>query len=235
MTLAPIVLLAHGSRDPRSADALHGLADAVSRRWAGGARAAFLDFNPPSVPAALRAVSGDQPATVVPALLTHAHHGRVDVPSVVSASGVAARVTPVLGPAGPTDRPDPLLVAALVRRLSELDGEAFDGLVLAAAGSSYPSAQSTVENVAAALSSTVDVAGQVGYATTSAPSVTDAVAALRAKGATQVAVVAYFFAPGRLYDQVVAAGRQAGVAGVTAPLAGTDEIVQLILARATAA
>jgi sirohydrochlorin ferrochelatase len=232
---SPIVLVGHGSRDPRSAQTLRGLADAVSRRWAGGARAAFLEFNPPTVAAALHAVAGDLPPVVVPALLTRAYHGTVDVPEVVTASGVLSRVAPVLGPAGPAEHPEPLLVAALVRRLSELD-TGFDGLVLAAAGTSYAAARSTVENVGTALSSTVDVVCRVGYATTSGPTVGEAIAAVRDLGAARVAVVAYFLAPGRLYDTVVHAAHTAGAVGVTTALAGPanppDELVELVLARA---
>jgi sirohydrochlorin ferrochelatase len=194
-------------------------------------QAAFLDFNPPSVPAALRSAAADR-VIVVPALLTRAYHGTVDVPEVVAASGVSSVVTPVLGPSEPGERPDPLLVAALARRLSELDTEV-DAVVLAAAGTSYPAARSTVESVGVALSSMVDVGCRVGYATASGPTVGDAIAAVRAAGARRVAVVAYFLAAGRLYDVAVASARAAGVTAITPPLGAVDELVELIVARAT--
>jgi sirohydrochlorin ferrochelatase len=228
---SPIVLVAHGSRDPRSARTMRDLATAVDRRWAGGARVAFLDFNPPSVPLALRESFVGVPSIVVPALLTRAYHGRVDVPEVVSASVVPSVITPVLGPAGPSDAPDPLLVAALGRRLSELD-TGYDGLVLAAAGTSYQAARSTVESVAAALESTVDVACTVGYATTSAPTIGDAVRAMRARGAVRVAVASYFLAAGTLHDLAVESAVDAGAVGVTAPLGVADELLELVISRA---
>jgi len=230
---APIVLVAHGSRDPRSAETMRALAGAVNDRWSAGAQVAFLDFNPPSVPAALRAAGT---GIVVPALLTRAYHSRVDVPEVVAASGVPSVVTPVLGPADPGQPADPLLLAGLLRRLSELDiSAAPDALVLAAAGTSYTHARSTVEIVAAGLASNLDIACTVGYATTSAPTVDEAVRAMRAQGARRVAVAAYFLAPGRLYDLAAASAMAAGAIGVAAPFGPAEELVELVLERATAA
>ncbi len=45
----PLVLVGHGSRDPRSSATLRALAEQVGRHWAGPVTAAFLDFDPPSV------------------------------------------------------------------------------------------------------------------------------------------------------------------------------------------
>jgi sirohydrochlorin ferrochelatase len=225
---APIVLVAHGSRDPRSARTMRALAAAVGRRWGGEVRAAFLDFNPPSVSDALREVGG--PAIVVPMLLTRAYHSRVDVPAAVTAGGVPAVVTPVLGPSDADEAPEPLLGQALLRRLSELD-TSFDGVVLAAAGTSYAAARSTVERVA----STVDRRCLVGYATTSTPTVSEAVQALRASGVARVAVASYFLAPGMLYDVATQASVAAGAIGVAQPIGVADELVDLILHRAMAA
>ncbi len=114
------------------------LAARAAAHWPASVTAAFLDFNLPSVPWALRglAVGAVAPPIVVPALLTSAYHGRVDVPEVLAATGVAVRQTAVLGPAEPGEAPDPLLVEALRRRLSELS-MGYDGLVLLAAGTSH--------------------------------------------------------------------------------------------------
>jgi sirohydrochlorin ferrochelatase len=225
---APLVLAAHGSRDARSARTMRELAAAVGQRWGGEVRAAFLDFNPPSVPEALHAVSG--PAVVVPTLLTRAYHSRVDVPGAVAASGRPAVVAPVLGPASADEAPDRLLTAALLRRLSELDTR-YDGVVLAAAGTSYAEARSTVERIA----STVDSRCLVGYATTSKPSVFEAVLALRATGARRVAVASYFLAPGMLHDVALQQAERAGAVAVARPLGTAEELVELIVQRALSA
>jgi sirohydrochlorin ferrochelatase len=72
----------------------------------------------------------------------------------------------------------------------------------------------------------------VGYAS-GAPNAGEAVNALRARGATGVAVASYFLAPGRLYDTAVHSAQSAGVVGVAEPLGAAPELVELILARAT--
>ena len=227
----PIVLVAHGSRDPRSARTMRALGDAVGERWHAPVKTAFLDFNPPSVPGALQALTGRAIPIVVPALLTRAYHGRVDLPEVLSSVDRSTRLASVLGPAEPGMVPDPLLVAALIRRLSELD-VSYDGLVLLAAGTSHPGARSTVESVATALSTVLHVVCVVGYASASSPSGAEAVRAAKALGARRVAATSYFLAAGRLYDAAAASARTAGVVGVAEPLGDAVELVELILARA---
>jgi sirohydrochlorin ferrochelatase len=231
-----LVLIAHGSRDPRSASTIRRLAARVGASWSGPVSAAFLDFNLPAVPSVLRGLApgASGPAIVVPCLLTSAYHGRVDVPQVLADAGVPTRLTPVLGPDSPDERPDPRLVAALRRRLSELDSS-FDALVLVAAGTSYAAARSTVEASARSLGQALDVPCRVGYASASAPTPAEAVAELRRLGASRVAGASYFLAPGRLYDVAAASARAAGAVAVAGPLGPADEIVRLVLARARAA
>ena len=231
---APIVLAAHGSRDPASAATIGRLAAAVGRRWPAPVLAAFLDFDQPSIPDALRGLPTGLTPVVVPALLTSAYHRRVDLPLVLASTDTQTRLTSVLGPEAPTDRPDPLLVAALRRRLSELDTPV-GGLVLIAAGTSDPDARSTVDVVAAEMGRQLNVACTVGYASASAPSAAEAVEAVRATGARRIAAAAYFLAPGRLYSAAAASARAGGVVGVAEPLGSAAELVRLVLARATAA
>ena len=128
---APVVLAAHGSRDPRSAATMVRLAERVGQRWPAPVIASFLDFDTPSIPDALHALPAAPAPIVVPALLTSAYHGRIDLPAVLAAAGRPTRLAPVLGVASPTETPDPLLVNALRRRLSEVDGigAGVDGVV----------------------------------------------------------------------------------------------------------
>ena len=227
----PLVLAAHGSRDPRSAATIRQLAGRVAARWAGPVTAAFLDFDQPSVADALRTHS-DAPI-VLPLLLTSAYHRRVDLPEVVRACGVG-EITEVLGPAEPGVAPDHRLVAALLRRVSELDSE-FDGLVLIAAGTSHSPARSTVDGVAAALSTVLHVPCLVGYASASEPTAAQAVAAVRVLGATRIVAASYFLAAGRLYVAAAASACAGGALTVAAPLGDAPEIVDLVLHRAVAA
>jgi sirohydrochlorin ferrochelatase len=233
MSTAPIVLVAHGSRDPRSPETMREVGRRVALRWPGGATTAFLDFNAPSVPGALQEVPDGVRAIVVPALLTKAYHGRVDLPGVLSTVATPTSVTAVLGPAEPGEATHPLLMAALLRRLSELD-VSYDGVALIAAGTSDAAARSTVEGVARDLAYRLDVGCAVGYASASAPTAGEAVARLRAAGARRVVAASYFLAEGRLHDAAAGSARQAGAVGVAAPLGTADELVELIAARALA-
>jgi sirohydrochlorin ferrochelatase len=223
----PIVLAAHGSRDPASARTMRALGDRVAQVWPAPVTVAFLDFDEPSIGDAVVAVAGGLAPIVVPALLTHAYHGRVDLPAVLAAVAVPTRLAAVLGP-------DPLLVAALRRRLSELDGHA-DGLVLLAAGTSDAAARSTVDAMAAELAGECRVPCSVGYASASGPTAAQAVASVQALGARRILAASYFLAPGRLYEAASAAAIGAGARAVASPMGDADELVRLVVARVAAA
>ncbi|MEU8236824.1 CbiX/SirB N-terminal domain-containing protein [Actinoplanes missouriensis] len=109
-----MVLVAHGSRDPRAAVATEALARAVRRahsEWL--VEASYLDHAGPR-PLDVLASAPASRAVLVPLLLTAAYHGRVDLPAVVRAAEslpISVTATDVLGPASP------LLLSALSRRL----------------------------------------------------------------------------------------------------------------------
>ncbi|MFK3983165.1 sirohydrochlorin chelatase [Micromonospora sp. NPDC050397] len=123
----PVVLVAHGSRDPRAAAETRALVRAVELARPGlPVRASYLDHAGPRPGQVLHdlAAAGHPYATVVPLLLTAAYHGRVDIPGAIAtarAEGLQmpVRVTDVLGPATVSDPPDELLLTALCRRLTE--------------------------------------------------------------------------------------------------------------------
>ncbi|MEU7010293.1 sirohydrochlorin chelatase [Streptomyces sp. NPDC046332] len=115
---APVLLVvAHGSRDPRHAATVHALVRrAGSLRPGLRVETAFLDFNLPSVPGVLDrlAAEGVRDVVALPLLLTRAFHAKADIPSVLrqAPAGLRIRQAEVLGPS-------PLLVAAVQRRLYE--------------------------------------------------------------------------------------------------------------------
>jgi sirohydrochlorin ferrochelatase len=249
-----VVLVAHGSADPRAAQTTSALAAAVAAARPGlEVRPAFLDHAGPRPGEVLAAIgrAGHQGVAVVPLLLTSAYHGRVDLPAVLAAAratGVAppVRLTEVLGPVGPAV-PAPL-VAGLRRRLAEalrrraaparstLARRPYDAVVLAAAGTRDPAARMGVDRVAAALGDALGVPCLAGYASAPAPArtVTGAVAALRGRGARRVAAAAYFLATGRLYAAAGSAASAAGAVAVGRPLGDAAEVVDLVLARLAA-
>jgi len=222
-----VVLVAHGSRDPRAAAATSALARAVRlARPDWDVYAAYLDHSGPR-PLDVLAALGRRRAVVVPLLLTAAYHGRVDVPAVLEAAsglGLAVEVSlaDVLGPVSP------LLVDALVRRLGD---PGLDAVVLAAAGTRDAAARSTVEQAATALGARLSVPSGVAYASAAPPTAGAAVERLRALGARRVAVASYFLAPGLLYDVAVESALAAGAVAVAPPLTDAPELVRLVEAR----
>jgi len=236
-----LVLVAHGSRDPRAERSTLALAQAVRRRAGAPVEAAFLDFSTPRLVDAL--AGSTVPAVVVPLLLTKAYHGRVDVPAEVerarvAAPGVELRLAEVLGPVAgrvPDRAALDAIVAGLVRRLGETGGLTTDAIVLAAAGSRDASTLDSVGWVAEALGAALGVPCRAGYASGTGPGTGAAVAALAGRGARRIAVAGYFLAPGLLFDRAVNQALAAGAACAAAPLGDAPELVDLVLARAAAA
>jgi sirohydrochlorin ferrochelatase len=147
-----LVLVAHGSADPRAAAAIGELIPLVARRAAErgldvpAPRVGYLGHAAPSVPQVMRTLQPDMPVTVLPLLLTAAYHSKTDIPRLLARIGAGRRIT-YGAPLGP----HPLLLRALERRLPEaaFDEPAETGVVLAAAGSSDPGANATVARLAA--------------------------------------------------------------------------------------
>ena len=214
-----ILLVAHGSRDPRAQATTRALARAVAAVRPGlDVRVAFLEQVAPQPAAVLATMAAG--TVVVPLLLTKAFHGAVDLPAQVA--GFDCVVADTLG------EPSELLLTALTRRLPR---EPFDGLVLAAAGTRVPEARETVERVALALSGRLGVPCAVGYAAGATPCGASAVDGLRARGARAVAIASYFLAPGRLYDLVTSSALGAGAVAAAPPLGASWQMAELILDR----
>ncbi|SBT50766.1 Sirohydrochlorin ferrochelatase [Micromonospora narathiwatensis] len=232
-----MVLVAHGSRDPRAAEATRALARAVAAVRPGTTvLPSWLDHTEPGPTAVLRglAVAGHPRAVLVPLLLTAAYHRKVDIPAAIAAAGaggppIDVRVTDVLGPAD--GRVDGALLGGLRRRLAEAAPGGYDALVLAAAGTRDPRARGSVGRVAAALGAELGVPCRVSYASAAPPAGDVAVAKLRAGGAGRVAVAAYFLAPGLFHDAVRAAAGAAGAVAVADPLTDLPELAGLVLRR----
>ncbi|MEV0428344.1 CbiX/SirB N-terminal domain-containing protein [Micromonospora sp. NPDC050495] len=237
LTAPPVVLVAHGSRDPRAAEATRALARAVAAARPGvPVLPSWLDHTEPGPAVVLRelAAAGRPRAVLVPLLLTAAYHRKVDIPAAVAAVGtggasIDVRVTEVLGPADGVV--DARLLGGLRRRLAEAGPGGYDALVLAAAGTRDPRARGSVGRVAAALGAELGVRCRVSYASAAPPAANVAVAKLRAGGAGRVAVAAYFLAPGLFHDGVVAAAGGAGAVAVADPLTDLPELAELVLRR----
>ncbi|MFF5704117.1 sirohydrochlorin chelatase [Streptomyces sp. NPDC012794] len=233
-----LLVIAHGSRDPRHAATVHALVGRV-RPLRPGLRVetAFLDFNGPTVSRSLASLylSGVREVVALPLLLTRAFHAKADVPAVLAESatrlpGLSVRFADVLGP-------HPLLVASLERRLAEAGlgltpaDRAATGVVLASAGSTDPEAIAVIAEIAREWRHTGWCAVRPAFASAALPRTEDAVRALRAEGVRRVAVAPYVIAPGFLPDRITAGAGAAGADVVAGVLGATPELARLLLHR----
>ncbi|MER6299934.1 sirohydrochlorin chelatase [Kitasatospora sp. NPDC001539] len=230
--MTALLLIAHGSRDPRHAATVAALVRQVQAQRPGlEVATAYLDHCAPRIPQVVGRLSD---AVAVPLLLNRAFHAKHDIPAALRAAGAGLPVADVLGPS-------PLLLAALERRLAEAGLDvasaavrAGTGVVLAAAGSSDPAADAATRAVAAEWRRTRGWAAvEVAYASAGGPRVPEALAAVRAAGAARTAVAPYLLAPGLLPDRIAAAAAGADpVADTVADTLGpAPELAALLLER----
>lgn len=236
-----LLVIAHGSRDPRHAATVGALCARVAAlRPDVRVEVGYLDFNAPSVPQVLERLDAEGVREVValPLLLGRAFHAKSDIPAVLREAGarlprLAVQHADVLGPS-------PLLVAALERRLREAGVRRADhgstGVVLASAGSSDPEAIAVIAEIAREWRRTTGwCAVRPAFASASLPRTADAVRELRAAGAERVAVAPYVIAPGRLPDRIVSGAREAGAEVLADVLGPAPELAHLLALRYTQA
>nr|WP_093944714.1 sirohydrochlorin chelatase [Actinoalloteichus hoggarensis] len=232
-----LVAVAHGSRDPRSPDTIGRLVAAVRRaRPDVPVLPAYLELSAPSLAEVLDGI--DTGAVLVPLLLGHAYHAGVDVPAAVDEArrrrpSLRVAIADVLGP-------DERLERTVLRRLSATGirpGTSSVGVVLAGAGSSAERSNALIRRVAEDWARRHGWAGVVpAFASATGPTAAEAVATLRAAGARRIAVAPWFLAPGLLLNRVIDGVRAEEPTAVLAePMGAAPELVELVLARYTAA
>lgn len=192
-------------------------------------RLAFLDLSTPSVEQVVDAVAaqGHAHAVVAPLLLGSAFHARVDLPGLLDSARARSprlRLTQadVLGP-------DARLIAVLRDRALEAlaaQGRSAQriGIAVAAVGSSSAAANARTAQVARRLTGITGWDTEICYATTE-PTVDEAVARLRARGAEAVLVAPWFLAPGLLTDRLSTAASELVHAEVIGAHRALTEIV----------
>jgi len=236
MTAPALVCLAHGSRDPRSAETISALVDEVrALRPDLRIETAFLEFSKPSFNAVVSKLrrAGVEEIVVVPLLLTEAYHAKVDVPAAIAEQtakheGLKIRASSILGlESAFLEVLDLRLRAALkAARVRELDA-----LVLAAAGSSDPLANRAVARLARVWGTHHHLPVKAAFASTAPPATGEAVRAFRAEGRRHIAVGSLFLAPGFLPDRAAELALEAGAVAVSAPLGAHQELARVVLAR----
>ncbi|QFZ76506.1 sirohydrochlorin chelatase [Streptomyces fagopyri] len=228
----PLVLVAHGSRDPRALATVSALAERVREmRPHLSVRLGHIELDEPLLAATLASIdtARDPRAVLVPLLLSRGHHVKRDVPDAVAAvPGLRARVATPLGP-------HPLLVETLYARLVEAGwhtrtsdaARRGSGVVLAAAGSRDPEAALDTRHTARLLAERLGVPVVAAYASAATPTVPAAVRAMAARGRHRVAVASYFTAPGRF----ATACAEAAPWIAAAPLGAHPAMARLVLHR----
>ncbi|GGV60634.1 MULTISPECIES: sirohydrochlorin chelatase [Streptomyces] len=223
-----LVLVAHGSRDPRAVGTVRALLDRVRELRPGlPVHLGHIELNEPLLPDTLARLTGTD-VVLVPLLFGPGHHVKRDIPRMAAAARAHARVAAPLGP-------HPLLVEALHDRLTEAgwrptcdaDERRTSAVVLAAAGSRDPESTAGTRRTARLLSARLGVPVVAAYASAAAPTVPEAVRALAARGRHRIAVASCFAAPGRFAVQCAAAAP--GVAA--APLGDHPALARLVLHR----
>lgn len=234
--VTPVLVVAHGSRDPRSQEVVTDLVAQLAERRAGlAAAAAYVDNASPSVRVALEGLvaAGERDVVVLPLLLSAASHSKTDVAASVQAGrlahpGVTLRYGRPLGS-------HPAVVAVLAQRLAEA-GATDEPVVLAAGGSLDPDANAQLAATARLLWEGRDYVGvDLAFASTARPGVAEAVARLVALGHRRVALGRCFLGPGYLPDLVERQAREALPPGaelvVGEPLGAAPELAALLLER----
>lgn len=235
----PLVAVAHGSRDPRSARMVAAAVAAVrTRRPDLDVRLCFLDLNAPSVEQVLDGVADDghTSAVVVPLLLGNAFHAAVDLPAMLDRvrlhhPELAVVQARVLGG-------DQRLVDAVRDRIVEAGCTEIDstlGVAFAAVGSSDVDANARTRQLGSTLAEGTDWVGvQTCFATAAAPDAADAVFRLRSAGANRIVIAPWFLAPGLLTDRLCRAVHDvAPDARFAAPIGAHRGLVDVILDRYT--
>jgi sirohydrochlorin ferrochelatase len=223
--VSTLVLTAHGSADPRSAQSAHEVADTIRRmRRDVDVRVAFCEQNFPNLRDVLAATGRN--AVVVPLLLADAYHARVDIPALIAESGVGARQADVLGE-------DDRLIAVLRQRLTHAGVSALDadvGVLVTAVGSSRPQANSRTAMVAEYLAQHTRWTATTAFATGPRPTLAEAADVLRSRGASRLVIAPWFLAHGRITDRIAEFARAQGIP-MAAPLGPHRLVADTVLDR----
>ncbi|MET8687965.1 sirohydrochlorin chelatase [Streptomyces sp. NPDC004732] len=231
-----LVLVAHGSRDPRALATVTALAERIREQRPGLAvRLGHIELNEPLLTDTLDELAARTraQAVLVPLLLSRGQHVKRDIPAATAR--FPALDTRVAAPLGP----HPLLAEALHARLVQAGWPARPhgasarrrhAVVLAAAGSRDPESAADTETAAGLLAERLGVPVVPAYAAPTAAcprTVPEAVAMLAAEGRTHTAVASYFTAPGRFATQSAAAAPWIAAA----PLGPHAALAHLVLHR----
>jgi sirohydrochlorin ferrochelatase len=210
-----LVTVAHGTRSTDGNRVAAEITRLTGRRLGLPAVAFYLGFGRPLFADAVGAIGPD--TVVVPLLLSHGTHVRVDLPAAVRHADPRTLVSSPLGP-------DPLLARAMADRLHAAGARPGRPVVLVAAGSTDPSAMPDIARAADLLRAVWG--GPVRWATLSGagPGLADT-------ARPGDAVAPYLLAPGFFATRTDTLARAAGVAVVADVIGAHPRVVDLVVRR----
>jgi sirohydrochlorin cobaltochelatase len=246
VTPPPLLLAAHGTRDPAGVAAFQALAARVADlagrdgiEVAGG----FIELSAPPLRDAVASLAGASlastgPARIVavPLMLVAAGHAKGDIPAALAREqarhpGVSFTYARTLGP-------HPALIELLDRRVAAVAGGTPGAVLVVGRGSTDPDANADVVKTARLLWEGREYPlAETAFVSLARPDVTEGLERCRLLGAERIVVARYFLFPGVLPDRVAGQAAQYAAAhpeldvAVAGLLGDGDEIAALVLER----
>ena len=206
MTLPPLLLAAHGTRDPAGVAAFRALATRVAdlagrdgTQVAGG----FIELSAPALREAVSLLASTSPARLaaVPLMLSAAGHAKGDIPAALARErarhpGLTWTYARPLGP-------HPALLDLLADRIAAASGPGTPAVLLVGRGSTDPDANADVVKTARLLWEGRDYPlAETAFVSLARPDVAEGLERCRLLGARRIVVARYFLFPGVLPDRV---------------------------------
>jgi sirohydrochlorin cobaltochelatase len=250
VTPPPLLLAAHGSRDPAGVAAFRALAARVAGRAApDGTEVAggFIELSEPPLRDAVTALAGPAPASpapvgsaparivAVPLILSAAGHAKGDIPAALDRErtrhpGVNFTYARTLGP-------HPELIDLLAQRVAAAGGDGA-AVLLVGRGSTDPDANADVVKTARLLWEGRDYPlAETAFVSLARPDVAEGLERCRLLGASRIVVARYFLFPGVLPDRVAEQAARYAAAhpgldiAVADVLGDCDELAALVCER----
>ncbi len=223
VSAAPLVLVGHGTRAPRTAPLLERVAEQTSSLLGDvDVRYGWTEFQTPS---AADALAGSADPVIVPFFLGGGYHVEHDLPRLVHEHG-SGTLTAHLGP-------EPIIVEAVAERTRQalaregVRAIEVDGVVLAAAGSRRHGPIAETEKAAEELARLLGVPVRPAYLSAGGPNVRRRVHAWHEEGAEVVIVAAYLLSEGRFSHAL----HHCGAELVSAPVGAHPAIADVVARR----
>jgi sirohydrochlorin cobaltochelatase len=246
VTPPPLLLAAHGTRDPAGVTGFQALAARVADlagqdgiEVAGG----FIELSAPplrdavtSLAATSLASTGPARIVAVPLMLVAAGHAKGDIPAALAREqarhpGVSFTYARTLGP-------HPALIELLDARVAAVAGDTPAAVLVVGRGSTDPDANADVVKTARLLWEGRDYPlAETAFVSLARPDVTEGLERCRLLGARRIVVARYFLFPGVLPDRVAEQAAQYAAAhpeldvAVADVLGDCDELAALVLER----